>query len=78
MGLSPIGLNRHLATGVSETQQNGTKQSKQRRERRKERQTKKRHKHIQNHSFNNKTTTKVWTWNVQKTSFAANNRGRLK
>ena len=26
----------------------------------------------------NKRTTKVWTWNVQKTSFTANIRGRLK
>ena len=26
----------------------------------------------------NKAVTKVWTWNLQKTSLAANNRGRLR
>ena len=63
---------------IAETQTSRTRQNKGRREQRKERQTKKRHKLIQNHRFNNKATTKMWTWNVQKTSFAANNRGRLK
>ena len=47
-------------------------------ERRKERQVNKRKKRIQQHAFTNKTTTEVWTWNVQKTSLAVNNRGRLK
>ena len=61
-----------------DTRQDVRRKKHRRRERRRERQANKRKKRIQEHGFTNKTITKVWTWNVQKTSLAANNRGRLR
>ena len=61
-----------------DTRQDVRRKKHRRRERRRERQANKRKKRIQEHGFTNKTVTKVWTWNVQKTSLAANNRGRLR
>ena len=78
MGSSPIGLNRCIAKESTKTQQSEKRADIRRKERRKAKRVKKRQIHIQQHTFNNKTTTRVLTWNVQKISFAANNRGRLK
>ena len=78
MGLSPIGLNRRLVKESTTNQQSEKRTDIRRKERRDMRRTKKRQIRIDQHIFNKKTRKRVWTWNVQKTSFAANNRGRLK
>ena len=78
LGLSPVGLNRRSVTGKMSTQQSIQRKKNRRNERMKKRQANKRKKRIQQHAFTNKTTTKIWTWNLQKTSLAANNRGRLR
>jgi len=76
MGLSPIGLNRRIAKESRKTQHTEKRADIRRKERRKAGIAKKRQIRIQQHTFNNQPTTRVWTWNVQKTSFAAKNRGR--